>query len=284
MDIVYLNGSFLQKQDAAISILDRGLLFGDSIYEVIPVENAQLIGFELHMERLNRNLNEVKIPITRTNREWKNICEQLIRHNGNDRHLYLQISRGTAAERLLQYPAKLAPTVFGFSLARGNEDEARQLKNRGFRVATAPDIRWQRCDIKSTSMLASALTLTDGAAKGCDEVLLYNSRNELTEGCSVNVLVMKNGILATPALDNQILPGITRHILLSILRDKTDTIIEERPVSMAEVHAADEVLLTSSTRSVVAVVEIDGKAIGDGRPGSFVRRAQALYRNHMFEY
>ena len=284
MSTVYLNGEFLPQQQASLPIMDRAILFGDSIYEVIPVCEQGMIGFELHIERLHRNLGLTGIAATKSVEEWKDICVQLMQENGSEKHLYIQVSRGAEPARDLKPAGNSQPSVIAFSLSPANPNHAAALAQRGYHVCTAADIRWRRCDVKSTSLMGGVMTIRHAIDRDCDEVLMYNSKQELTEGGAVNVFVASNGVLATPPLDHQQLPGITRHILLQIIRNYSDIECQQRVVTMAEVHGADEILLTSSTRGVVAAVLVDGEAIGDGKPGPIATRLAELYKSHCMEF
>jgi len=284
MKQVFLNDQFVANSNAKVSVLDRGLLFGDSIYEVIPVNKGRMIGFDLHIERLNRSLTEVGMSTLFDVQKWKEICQHLIEVNG-DLPVYIQITRGAPAYRSLQVAENTNQTVIAFSLEPEAHLDSSTLSVDGYKVITAPDIRWQRCDIKSTSLIASVMSyqsMKDQA--NVNEVLMYDGENFLTEGCAVNVFVAKNGTISTPKLSNQLLPGITRHILINLLKTDGTFPIQEREVSMQEVLNADEIFITSSTKNIGSVIEVDGKPVGSGKPGPLWHHCNSLFKKGMHHY
>ncbi|MEZ5502885.1 MAG: aminotransferase class IV [Halioglobus sp.] len=285
MSTVYLNGNYLPMSEARISPMDRGFLFGDGIYEVIPSYAGRLVGFGPHMTRMQGGLDAIEIPLRIDPPQWREIAAQLsARNGGGDLGLYFQVSRGTDSKRHHAYPAGITPTVFAFAYPIPPAPVADRHAVTPYRVATAEDLRWQRCNIKSTSLLGNVMHYQQGRAQGRDETVLYNRRGELTEAAACNVYVVKNGIVATPALDEQKLPGITRFMLLDILGRDGRIAVEERVVTLDELRAADEVWLSSSSKDLVPVVEVDGQAVGDGRPGDVWLAAQTLYSAHKFDY
>jgi len=284
MKQVFINHEFVDESNANVSVLDRGLLFGDSIYEVIPVHDGVMIGFDLHIHRLNRSLAEVGMPPSFDVEKWKEICLQLIEVNG-DLPVYIQITRGAPSYRSLYAADNVKQTVIAFSLVPEAHLKSTNLSVDGYKVITAPDIRWQRCDIKSTSLIASVMTYQSMIAKAkANEVLMYNEENLLTEGCAVNVFVAKNKTIFTPRLSNEILPGITRHILIDVLKKDGSIVIEERDVSVEEVLNADEIFITSSTKNVGPVIELDGVPVGSGEPGPLWSQCNTLLKQNMLHY
>ncbi|NND83261.1 MAG: D-alanine aminotransferase [Gammaproteobacteria bacterium] len=284
MATAYLNGDYLPRENAKISVLDRGLLFGDGIYDVIPVAEGRMIAAGLHIQRLQRNLAEVGIETPHNEADWQQICARLLEENGADRPVYLQVTRGADPERSIAAGNNLSPTVIGFSLPSSNNAAMQKLHDEGYRVGSAEDIRWHRCDIKSTALLASAMSLRAAQAKGYDEVILYDRQQQLTEGGAVNVFVVRDGVVATPPLSPQLLPGITRHMLIDILSKHSSIAVQERDIDFSEVLSADEVWLSSSTKGVVAVVAIDGEPVADGKRGPILRAAEVLYDQHKWDY
>jgi D-alanine transaminase len=285
MSTVYLNGDYLPMSEARISPMDRGFLFGDGIYEVIPSYNGALVGFTAHLARMQNGLDAIEIPLRADPAEWREIAAQLsTRNGGGNLGLYFHVSRGADTKRHHAYPDGVTPTVFAFAyeIPAGPVPDKQRVKP--FKVATAEDLRWHRCNIKSTSLLGNVMHYQQGHVDGQDETILYNSRKELTEAAACNVFVIKDGVIATPLLDQQKLPGITRQLLLEILRRDGTITVEERIVSLEELGAADEVWLSSSSKDIVPVIAIDGRPVGDGGIGDVWLAAQTLYSAHKFDF
>lgn len=292
-DIVYLNGEYLAMSDAKISPMDRGFLFGDGIYEVIPAYNGKLVGFAPHIERMQQGLALIDIELDWSEKEWREVCQQLIEKNSVDAAtqttrenlgLYLHVSRGADVKRFHAYPEDIPPTLFAFAFDIPPANVADKEKTKAYKVSATQDLRWQRCNIKSTALLGNVMHFQHGYAQGYNETLLYNEKDQLTEGSACNAYIVKNGVISTPPLDHQILPGITRLMLLDILQKHSDFTVEERVITMAEVYDADEVWLTSSSKEIAPVIEIDGRKVGDGNIGDVWLAAQRLYSQHKHEY
>lgn len=285
MSIVYLNGQYMPMEQASISPLDRGFLFGDGIYEVIPCFNAKPVGFALHMQRMQDGLAELGIKLSTTLAEWREIVEQLLEANGKGNlGVYLHVSRGRQPKRSHAYPSEVTPTVFGFAFEIGDAPSSNPAQVKTFRAVTEQDRRWRRCHIKSTALLGNIMHYHQGQQRGADEVLLFNEDQQLTEAASCNVFMVKDGVIATPELDHQILPGITRHLLLAILRKDGRFKVEERPISLDEVLNADELWLTSSSKEVAPIVSLNGEPVGNGQPGPVWEQAQTLFSAHKYDY
>ncbi|MBR9910804.1 MAG: D-alanine aminotransferase [Gammaproteobacteria bacterium] len=271
--------------EAKISPMDRGFLFGDGIYEVIPSYDGKLVGFGPHIERMRSGLAALEIPLDWEPARWLLLCQQLIEKNGRGNlGIYLHVSRGADSKRFHAYPEGVKPTVFAYTFAINPPPPADKDKVQGFKVSTARDLRWQRCNIKSTALLGNVMHFQQGYAAGHNEIILYNARNEMTEGSSCNAYIVKHGTVITPPLDHQLLPGITRLILLDILRKDGTIPVEERTVTMDEVFDADEVWLTSSSKEIAPVIEIDGKPVADGKPGDVWLAAQTLFSANKYNY
>lgn len=285
MSTVFLNGSFMPMAEAKISPMDRGFLFGDGIYEVIPSYDGRMVGFALHIQRMQTGLREIAIHHEWAEEQWREICAQLIAHNGGGNlALYLHVSRGADVKRFHAYPDGIAPTVFAYAYEIPAPPVPDKTRVKPYRVSTTRDLRWQRCHIKSTALLGNVLHFQHGFERGTQETLLYNQHNQLTEASSSNVFIVIDGVVATPRLDHQLLPGITRLILLDILRRDGTIPVEERVVTMDEVFAADEVWVTSSSKEITPVIEIDGQPVGDGQVGDVWLAAQTLYSTRKFDY
>jgi len=285
MSTVYLNGDFLPMEEARISPMDRGFLFGDGIYEVIPCYDGRTVGLGPHLTRMQDGLNAIEIGLHLDRDEWQGIIERLAGSNeGPYQGIYIQISRGADARRHHAMPRNITPTVYAFAFELAAPPVAAKERATRFAVASTRDLRWQRCHIKSTSLLGNVLHYQDGQAQGAQETLLFNARDELTEAAACNVFVARDGVIATPPLDHQKLPGITRFMLLDMLRRHSSRTVEERIITRDEVFAADEVWLTSSSKEVAPVVSIDGKPVGDGAVGDLWLEAQTLFCQHRFDY
>ncbi|WP_461516434.1 D-amino acid aminotransferase [Porticoccus sp.] len=284
MSTVFLNGDYLPMEEARISPMDRGFLFGDGIYEVLPSYQGRMIGFDLHMTRMNNGMASIGIELGWDNAHWRELCDTLINANGGGNlALYLQVSRGADTRRFHAYPENVTPTVFAFTFEIPAEPVADKSRV-AYRVVTDRDLRWERCHIKSTALLGNVLHFQQGYQQGADETLLFNERDELTEASACNAYIVKNGVVITPPLDNHKLPGITRYILLDLLRKDGRIPVEERVVTKDEVYNADEVWVTSSSKEVVPVIEVDGKTIGNGEIGDVWLMAQQIYSAGKYDY
>ena len=285
MSIAYLNGSYMPIEEAKISPLDRGFLFGDGIYEVVPSYNGKMVGFGPHIARMQDGLGAVGIKLGWDENQWRELCETICQKNGNGNlGIYLHVTRGADNKRHHAYPEGIQPTVFAFTFEIPEPPAADRNTIKPYTCSTAPDLRWDRCNIKSISLLGNVMHFQQGHEKGDGEILLYNTNNELTECGACNAYVVKNGVVATPALDNQILPGITRQIALKVLRDDGTIPVEERAITMDEVRNADEVWISSSSKELVPVVKLDGKPVGDGKAGPVWEAAAKLYKAGKFKF
>jgi len=285
MSVVYLNGQFMPANEAKISPMDRGFLFGDGIYEVIPSYGGRSVGFAAHIKRLHTGLAALDIHCALTTEDWQHLVQQLLQKNGaGNLGVYLHVSRGADDKRAHAYPKGITPTIFAYTFDIAAEPQADQDKAPRYKVMTATDLRWQRCHIKSTALLGNVMHHQQAAALGLNECILFDEQGFLTEGSSTNVFIVKDAVVITPPLNHKVLPGITRQLLLSILREHSNLKVEERPVSKGEVVLADEVWLTSSSKEVAAVVEVDGQQIGDGDPGALWQIAQQLFGKYKYSY
>ena len=285
MNTVYLNGGYLPMEEARISPMDRGFLFGDGIYEVIPSYDGKLVGFTPHMTRMQEGLDAIEIRLRVDHDEWREIAHQLIaRNGGGNLGIYLHVSRGTDNRRNHAYPDDITPTTYAFAFEIPPAPRPDKAAASCYTVATTEDMRWKRCNIKSTALLGNVMHYQHGHALGHKETILYNQDGEITEAAACNVFVVKHGIVATPQLDHQKLPGITRLMLLEILRRDGNIPVEERVVTLRELEQADEVWLTSSSKEIAPVTAIDGRPVGDGTVGDVWLAAQTLYSAHKFDF
>ena len=255
MTIAYLNGDYMPLEEARISPMDRGFLFGDGIYEVIPSYGGKMVGFKPHITRMQEGLGAIEINLDWDDDKWRALCTSLLEKNGNGNlGVYLHVTRGADSKRHHAYPEGIEPTVFGYAFEIPPPPVPDRDEITPFTCATGHDMRWDRCNIKSISLLGNVMHYQQGYSKGDGEILLYNENNELTECGACNAYIVKDGVVATPLLDNQILPGITRQLLLSVLKADGSIPVEERVISMDEVWDADEVWISSSSKEVVPVI------------------------------
>ncbi|MBY0265360.1 MAG: D-amino acid aminotransferase [Burkholderiales bacterium] len=273
-DIVHLNGKFLPIEEAYVPVLDRGFIFGDGVYEVIPVYSKQPFRMTEHLRRLQYSLDKVGIRNPHSEAEWAQLLAEIVsRNKGDDQSVYLQVTRGVA-KRDHAFPKDIRPTVFMMSNPLVTPSAA--AVDAGVACITAEDYRWLNCDIKSVSLLGNCMLRQRSAEVGATETILFRN-GKLTEASSSNVFVVKDGVLLCPPKDHLILPGITYDVVVEIARSR-EFQLEVRAVSEAEVRSANEIWVTSSTKEVLAVTTLDGKPVGDGRPGMLFRRMHALYQ------
>ncbi|HSB49675.1 MAG TPA: D-amino acid aminotransferase [Burkholderiales bacterium] len=273
-DIAYLNGEFLPLDQARVSVLDRGFIFGDGVYEVVPVYSRRPFRLPEHLKRLARSLDAVRLGHPMTDAEWTRLVHELIaRHPGEDQAIYLQVTRGVA-KRDHAFPKEGKQTVFMMSspLVTPSRD---QIEN-GVPCITATDFRWLKCDVKSVSLLGNCLLRQLAADAGAVEVVLFRD-GVLSEASASNVLVVRNGKLLGPPKNHLILPGITYDVVLELAAAKGIP-IELRSIAEREVRNADELWLTSSSKEVLAITTLDGKPVGNGRPGPLLRTVHQAFQ------
>jgi len=273
--IGYVSGSFVPLSEARISVLDRGFLFADGVYEVCAVLDGKLIDNPSHLKRLERSLGEIALPSPETPDRIEAIQRELIARNGLENGLvYLQVTRGAAAERDFAFPADVKPTLVMFTVTK-DIIQAPAAKN-GIAVVTVPDIRWSRRDIKSVALLAQVLAKQAAAQAGAGEAWMVED-GLVTEGSSSTAfIVTADDVLVTRENSNRVLPGCTRQAVLA-LAEEQKLGIELRPFTVQESQLAKEAFITSATTFVQPVVAIDGQPVGDGRPGPLARRLRELY-------
>ncbi len=279
MPLVYLNGVFLPLEEARVSVLDRGFLFGDGVYEVIPVYDRRPFRLREHLMRLQHSLDGIRLANPHTEAQWTELVLRIAEGaEWADQGIYLQVTRGPGP-RDHAFPAHIRPTVFLMPIPLNPPPPA--LVEAGVCAVTAVDDRWLHCDIKTISLLANVLLRQRSVDAGCAETLLLRD-GWLTEGSSSNVFVVIGGVLATPPKSHLMLPGITYDVVLELAR-RLDLPHEIRPVSEAELRAAEEIWLTSTPKEVLAVTRLDGRPVGDGRPGPLFRRMHAAYQDYKRE-
>ena len=280
LPICYLGGEYLPLADAQVSPLDRAFLFGDAVYEVIPVYGARPFRLRQHLDRLNRSLSAIRMSAPLTHAAWAQICEQLVsRNRAAEAYLYIQVTRGTEYGRSHAWPEGLKPTLFCY-VSQLEELPAAML-DEGVSALTAPEIRWARRDIKSTALLGNILLKKLAADAGAYETLMIED-GALTEGSSTTAHVIQGGVIYTPPNGHHILPGTTRDVVAE-LADKLNVRCESTRVPEAQLRSADEVWLAFSTRGLLPVTTLDGAPVGDGRPGPLFKRLSAAFTRYVHD-
>jgi D-alanine transaminase len=272
---VYLNGRLLPLEEATVSILDRGFMLGDGVYELIPVYHRKPFRLEEHLRRLQHSLDGIRLANPMTRQEWKEVIAQLIAlHDPENQSIYLQVTRG-AAPRDHAFPKTVSPTILVMSNPLGLPDPVQIEK--GICAVSSHDLRWARCDLKTIGLLPNVLARQQAVEAGCVECILFRD-GMLTEGAASNIFVVRNGLVLAPVKDHRMLPGITYDLVLELAR-ANEMPMEVRDIAEDEVRNADELWLTSSSREVQAIVELDGLPVGTGTPGPLYRRMYGLYQN-----
>ena len=269
--IVCLNGEFLPLSEARVSVLDRGFTFGDGVYEVIPVFAGNIFRIDEHLDRLDNSLTGLNITINYQRNELKNILRELVRRNpaAGDQQLYMQITRGVT-DRDHFYDEHVTPTFFAMCKPASGKDFS-----KGVSVITHEDIRWQYCHIKATALLASVLLKKLAKDSNCHEAILIRN-GMVTEGASSNVFIVSDSVIKTPKKDHNVLPGITRDLMIELLL-QTGCACRETDITERELQLADEIWITAATIGVVPVVRLNGKNVGDGKPGRNWKKAREVY-------
>ena len=273
-DLVYLNGAFMPLEEARIPVLDRGFIFGDGVYEVVPAYSRTPFRMAEHLRRLQHSLDGIRLPNPMSNAAWMDLMKELIaRNDGDDQSIYYQVTRG-AATRAHEFPLNVKQTVF--IMSNPLVTPPREQLEKGVPCITATDFRWLKCDLKSVSLLGNCLLKQMAVDAGAAEVLMFRD-GYLTEASASNVFIVRNGVLLAPPKNHLVLPGITYDVVLEIAHAR-EFEVEVREISEAETRAADEIWVTSSTKEVLAITTLDGKPVGDGAPGMLFKRMHALYQ------
>lgn len=276
MPVVYLDGSFLPLEEARVSVLDRGFTFSDGVYEVLPVFHGKIFRLDEHLDRLENSLSAIQITNPHSREQWKKICMDVMEQNHAEGKLsiYIQVTRGVG-ERDHVFNTTLKPTVFAMC------KPVRESNYRdGIRAITHEDIRWQYCYIKSTALLAGVLLRQKAfdTDESREAILIRNGR--VTEGAASNVFIVRQGVIKTPEKDGTILPGITRDLVVELLRNFEFGCVET-VVTQQELRSADEIWITSSTIGIVPVVFLDGTAVGQGHPGKIWKEVDTIYQSYI---
>jgi D-alanine transaminase len=274
--LVYLNGDYLPINEAKISVLDRGFIFGDGVYEVIPAYGAKALRFEHHMQRLQNSLDAVRITNPLTNAQWQEVLDKLISETGSeDQYLYLHITRGVAS-RDHRFPDETKPTVFVMSSVLQPVEPA--LLEKGISAVTLDDIRWQHCNIKAIALLPNILLRQQAVDQDAMEAILIRD-GDITEGAASNVFIVSDGVIKTPPKGKKLLPGITRDLVVELAKTHNMP-VEEVSITEKEFLAADEIWLTSSTKEILPVTRINEQQVGNGKPGAVWRDMYEKYQDY----
>jgi D-alanine transaminase len=280
LPICYLDGDYMPLADAQVSPLDRAFLFGDAVYEVVPVYGTRPFRLKQHLDRFDRSLAGIRMSPPLTHAQWADICSQLLsRNRAGDAYLYMQVTRGAEYGRNHAWNEGMKPTLFAYC-SQLDALPAAQLE-QGVAALTAPEIRWARRDIKSTSLLGNILLKKLAADAGAYETLMLED-GALTEGSSTTAHVVKGGVIYTPPNGQHILPGITRDVVTE-LAQRLKVRCESARVPEAQLRDADEVWLAFSTRGLLPVTTLDGKPVGGGRPGPLFKRMNEAFSSYVRE-
>jgi len=282
MSIVYLNGEFLPVEKACVSVTDRGFLFGDGVYEVIPAYGGHLFRLPHHLQRLQDSLDGIHLSNPLSESEWMQLLETLLERNrdragtNNDQSIYLQVTRGTAAKRDHNFPTEIQHTVYACSNPIPDPDPA--VEREGVAVITLNDIRWAWCNIKAITLLPNVLLRQQADERGAAETVLIRDGNAI-EASSSNIFIVRDGVIITPPKSTLMLPGITRDLVLE-LAEQHGVSYREDDIPEYMLHEADEIWITSSTREIVPVTRLDDKIVGSGTPGPVWKTMLTYYRQY----
>jgi D-alanine transaminase len=264
LPVCYLNGTYVPLQEARISPLDRGFLFADSVYEVLPVFGGRMYRFTQHFDRLARSLGEIQMQSPHSHSQWHELLAELVRLNGGgDMYLYVQVTRGMELGRNHAFPPSSVPTVFAMASPLPMLTDL--VREQGLAAITVEDFRWGRCDIKTTALLANVLMKQRAVEADAQEAIIVRD-GEVLEGASTSIFVVKDGVIVAPPNSRRILPGTTRDAALELIRGEGWR-AEIRPILLSEMLEAEEVWLAAATRDVLPVSRIDGNLVGSGKPG-----------------
>lgn len=270
---VYLNGDYLPLTEAKVSVLDRGFLFGDGVYEVIPSYAGHLFRMQDHLDRLQVSLGRIQLEFYYDLEKWLDILMPLL-DSSRDQYIYLQITRGVAAKRDHAFPENPVPTVF----AMCSDIKPFDGVETGVKALTIEDSRWEMCNVKATTLLANVLLRQQAIEQGCAEAILHR-KGFVTEGAASNLFAVIDDVLMTPEKTTEILPGITRQVILELARANGIQLSEE-VISVEALHTASEIWITSSTREIVPVIELDSEPVGARVPGPVFQKMNQLFQQY----
>ena len=273
MSTVYLNGRFIPLEQATVSVLDRGFNFADGVYEIIPVFSGRLFRLPEHLQRLENSLSGISLSLDYDGRKWRSMLDELLNLNrvSGDSTVYIQVTRG-AAERNHFYQSGYTPTVFAMCKPLSGLDVS-----MGISAILHQDIRWEYCHIKSVALLPNVLLKQYARDKDGSHEAILSRDGHVTEGAASNVFIVLDNTVRTPPKSNRLLPGITRDLVVELI-GKTGEPCLEVPVAEQELLHADEIWITSSTLGIAPVVRLDGRPVGDGKPGPVWRATNDLYQ------
>lgn len=277
MSIAWLDDRFLPLEEARVPVLDRGFLFADGVYEVIPVYGGRPFRLDPHLDRLGRSLEGIRLADPLPRPRWRALVQELVERNGGgDLSVYLQVTRGAAPRRQHAFPERTRPTVLAF--CQPLEPPPAALLEHGVAVVTLEDIRWRHCHLKTIALLPNVLLYETARAQGAYEAVLARD-GLVTECASANLFAVIDGTVHTPPLGDALLPGITRELVLALAAAE-GLACREAPLPRAALEEAEELWLSSSTREVLPITRIDGRPVGEGRPGPAWRRVWTAYQAH----
>jgi len=277
MSTAYLNGEFLPLADTQVSVMDRGFLFGDGVYEVIPVYGGRLFRLAHHLKRLHNSLEGVRIADPLSTEAWETMLTDLVsRNEGGDQAVYLQVTRGVAEKRDHAFPENTTPTLFAMSTPMAASVDIDSVS--GISAVTLPDIRWKLCNIKAITLLPNVMLRQQAIDGDCAEAILIKDGFAI-EGAASNLFIVSNGLLITPPNGPALLPGITRDLIIELAANNAIP-FREADISLDALFSADEVWLTSSTREISPVTRLDDSVISGGVPGPLWRRMIGLYQEY----
>ncbi|MEE8427929.1 MAG: D-amino acid aminotransferase [Gammaproteobacteria bacterium] len=277
MSKVFLNGSFVPQEEACISVMDRGFLFGDGVYEVIPVYGGRPFRLAQHLKRLHNSLYAIRLRNPCSHEDWTKILQTLVdQQPGEDQSLYLQVTRGVDPQRDHRFPRNVDPTVFAMSTPAN--EPANQTTENGVNAITLNDIRWEYCNIKAITLLPNVLLRQQAVEAGAVEAILLRD-GWATEGAASNLFIVRDGLLITPPKGPRLLPGVTRDLVLE-LAVANGIPFREADITAQQMRDATEVWLTSSTKEIMPVTNLNGAPVGGGVPGQLFHHMIALYRDY----
>lgn len=276
MNEIYLNGDYMPLSEAKVPVMDRGFLFGDGVYEVIPVYGGRTFRLEQHMERLDNSLHSIRMENPLQRDAWEGIFERLTGATPEDQLIYLQVTRGVDPARNHLFPQGAEPTVFAMAWAVKPRDPA--IAQHGIAAITLDDNRWHRCDIKSIALLGNVLLRQQAEDVGAREAILIRD-GLVTEGSSTNPFLIMDGEILTPPKSNRVLPGVTRDLVLEMARE-VGIPCAEQAISRDELETADEIWISSSSREIQPVTRLDNAPVGEGVPSAMWRRVDALFQEY----
>lgn len=273
--MIYLNGQWQPLAQASVSVLDRGFLFADGVYEVVPVYSRHPFRLDEHLRRLQVSLDSIRLANPLSHAQWRELILQAIaQQDFADQQVYVQVTRGCGPNRDFPFPEPVQPSTLIYPMPLVTASA--ELKAQGVSAISREDYRWLRCDIKSLALLANVLLRNEALAQGCAETVLLRD-GWLTEGAASNIFVVKNGVLLCPPKSHLMLSGITYDVVLE-LAAANHICCEVRPISASELRAADEIWMTSSTREILPITRLDGQPVGSGKPGVLAPQMDAWYQ------